>query len=1108
MSSVTKRIRKIDLRKHALMRPGMWIGGVKPTSVETRVLEKSLGAEENKFVTKKLKYSFGLVQIISEIICNAFDQCYNGSHTVEINIDGEKISVTNIGSGIDIANTVDGDFAPEIIFLHERTSSNYFEENDEEFNPEEFTSGTNGYGSKLTRIFSDVFEVTTVDKARKLKYHQVFDSFGKVGDAEISPSSELGMTNVTFVPTYKIFELEKLDSDNLQVVERKIFDMAFFFRGKAKCIYNGKIVPPISEEEYAKLFGVENIVTIRQKKWIVSVGIAPQAGFAVSFVNGIMTTSGGTHVRHVLKTIKDAVSKKLGLTKNDKTKIDKIPKCLAIFVETLMNKKIFSSQIKEELTTPPKDFDEKFQFGTVDELLGMGLAELLEVKKRNISSAELKKIDKLNDAEWAGKNPDKAWLILTEGDSATTSVLAGRSAVRDGTKSIAVYSMRGKITNAMKIEKIDDTEIIITTLAKIIGLNTGKLRYHKIIIMTDADYDGSHIKGLIMAAVHMVEPALLRRPGFICCFQTPAVKVFRGNKIVQQFFSVKEFQAWQNSNPNMTGLKIKYYKGLGTNMRNEMVEYFKKLPEHLVEYVFTENTEKMIEMAFGKDSDPRKEWVQRTRLCSDFDIPVFTERGVRKLTYDDFINTELIQFSIASNVRAIPKLMDGLKPVQRKVLYTILKRNVQKEVKLVILAGWIMADTYYHQGDVSLHKTIIKMAQNFAGSNNINLLFPGGAFGSRKMGGKDSASPRYIETRMNELTRLIFREEDDPILTYAIEDGHEAEPNFYLPIIPIALINGCRGMGTGFNTFIPQFNPNEIIDTILDVNDLVMANSVEERVEGEYKDLFPDEKIFTFFLNRPLFPWYRNFRGKIKREANEYATYGTVRKVVGCENLATVTELPVQMWTDTFDQFLREKQINYTNRSTDVRVEFEVDVSSFDKKFIHKELGLRKTLSTSNMRLFDADGKLKYYLIQEQILWDWWRSREPFYVERKRWWIEYYAAEIDSLRLKYDFIMSVIENKLAVSKVAAEIVLSNMAKMFPAKNYPNIKNIVEERKKLFAETKIKAQTKEKLMKLEREIQNIRDKKSVLEKKHHLEIWNDELCELKEKYKIWETENCT
>ena len=95
----------------------------------------------------------------------------------------------------------------------------------------------------------------------------------------------------------------------------------------------------------------------------------------------------------------------------------------------------------------------------------------------------------------------------------------------------------------------------------------------------------------------------------------------------------------------------------------------------------------------------------------------------------------------------------------------MLKNNITKDSKVAQLSGSVSELSRYHHGEQSLNGTIVNMAQNFVGSNNINLLEPNGQFGTRLQGGDDSASERYIFTQLNPLTRYIFPEADDSVLT-------------------------------------------------------------------------------------------------------------------------------------------------------------------------------------------------------------------------------------------------------------------------------------------------------------------------------------------------------
>ena len=106
------------------------------------------------------------------------------------------------------------------------------------------------------------------------------------------------------------------------------------------------------------------------------------------------------------------------------------------------------------------------------------------------------------------------------------------------------------------------------------------------------------------------------------------------------------------------------------------------------------------------------------------------------------------------------------------------------------------------------------MAQDFVGSNNLYILMPNGSFGSRAVGGKDSSAPACIFTELNTLTKKIFNPADEPLLNYLADDEATVEPEWYLPILPMILVNGAEGIGTGWSTNIPGFNPVDIVNNI------------------------------------------------------------------------------------------------------------------------------------------------------------------------------------------------------------------------------------------------------------------------------------------------------
>ncbi len=502
-------------------------------------------------------------------------------------------------------------------------------------------------------------------------------------------------------------------------------------------------------------------------------------------------------------------------------------------------------------------------------------------------------------------------LILTEGDSAVPLVLAGLEVI--GRDRYGVFPLRGKLLNVREAthkQIMENAEI--NNIIKIVGLQFKKvyetaedlksLRYGKLMIMTDQDEDGSHIKGLLINFIHHFWPSLLKL-NFLEEFITPIVKVTKkSNKnMVKAFYSLPEFQEWKAATPNYHTWDVKYYKGkwslldgairvinafftvlgLGTSTSAEGKEYFADLARHRIVFRYGgADDDHHVKLAFSKKMiEERKEWLtgdmEERKRRRELGLPELYLYGkdTRAVTYQDFVNQELVLFSNMDNERSIPSLVDGLKPSQRKVIFTCFKRNDKKEVKVAQLAALVAKESAYHHGEECLQATIVNMAQDFVGSNNINLLKPNGQFGTRLTGGKDAASARYIFTMLSPLARKIFPAKDDPLMKYLYDDNLRIEPEYYVPIIPMVLVNGAEGIGTGWSTKIPNYDPR------------VLAENVKRRLRGE--ELLPLE------------PWYKGFKGTFTQvEPNEYVVSGEA--VMRSSTSFDITELPIHTWTQPY----------------------------------------------------------------------------------------------------------------------------------------------------------------------------------------------------------------
>ncbi|AQK54493.1 DNA topoisomerase 2 [Zea mays] len=845
--------------EHILLRPDTYIGSVEKHTQTLWVYED--GAMVNRSVT----YVPGLYKIFDEILVNAADNKQRDPKMdalrVEIDVDGCSISVYNNGDGIPVeVHQEEGVYVPEMIFGHLLTSSNY---ND---NEKKTTGGRNGYGAKLTNIFSTEFVIETADGRRQKKYKQVFsENMGKKSEPQITKCKQgENWTRVTFKPDLAKFNMIHLEDDVVALMRKRVVDMAGTLGKTVKVELDGHRVPIKSFCDYVDLYmksancdRPDNFKKIYEQvndRWEVCVSQSEGQFQQVSFVNRIATIRGGTHVDYVTNQIATHVmafvNKK---NKNANMKLHNVKSHLWVFVNALIDNPAFDSQTKETLTTRQGSFGSKCELSSdflkkvekssvIDNVLSWADFKLSkELKKTDGSKkSRISGIPKLEDAnEAGGKDSHKCTLILTEGDSAKALAMSGIAVV--GRDYYGVFPLRGKLLNVREANHkqiMDNAEI--QNIKQILGLQHGKqydstkgLRYGHLMIMTDQDHDGSHIKGLLINFIHSFWPSLLKVPSFLVEFITPIIKATRG-QTTKSFYTLPEYEEWRNNlGASASSWTIKYYKGLGTSTAKEGRKYFEDITEHKKDFLWVDDQDgNHIELAFSKKRiADRKQWL------TNFQPGTYIDQRDKHVKYSDFINKELILFSMADLQRSIPSMVDGLKPGQRKILFCSFKRNFVKEAKVAQFSGYVSEHSAYHHGEQSLAGTIIGMAQNFVGSNNINLMYPSGQFGTRAQGGKDAASPRYIFTKLSHITRSIFPKDDDILLNYLNEDGQSIEPTWYMPILPMVLVNGSEGIGTGWSTYIPNYNPRDIL-----------AN-LRRLLNGE--------------STVPMHPWYRGFKVSI-----------------------------------------------------------------------------------------------------------------------------------------------------------------------------------------------------------------------------------------------------
>jgi DNA topoisomerase-2 len=538
-------------------------------------------------------------------------------------------------------------------------------------------------------------------------------------------------------------------------------------------------------------------------------------------------------------------------------------------------------------------------------------------------------------------------------------------------------------------------------------------------VMADQDLDGAHIKGLLMNLFHTEWPTLMKI-GFICSLATPLLKATKRNETLS-FYSAPEFEIWRESlGDEIKGWKLKYYKGLGTSTPAEAREWFEHL--HEIKYKWDDATDESVSLAFSKKrSDDRKTWL------GTYDPKRMATPGPDgSLGFSRFIHDELIHFSNADNLRSLPHLMDGLKPSQRKILFGCLKRGLKQEIRVAQLAGYVSEHAAYHHGEASLNSTIVGMAQTFVGSNNINLLVPIGQFGSRLLGGKDSASPRYIHTHLEAIVEKIFRKEDSGILNHTEDDGLIVEPDTYYPVVPLLAINGCVGIGTGFSTDIPPHHPLSIVKMLRD------------RLNGTTLSL----------KGHTMQPWWFGFRGQVVSVNEDTWITKGLYTFDDTKRSVTITELPVGTWTKDYKVYLDElasgdkagvgddgkpilKSFDdlYDDDSVNFVLYFEPDYYEdikADRAEFEKRFKLTTSWRLSNMTCFDEQMRIVKYSTVGDMVEAYFTPRLVAYEKRRQ--LEMARLEREALEAdaKARFLKAILDGSLELRGASDEEIVGGM----------------------------------------------------------------------------------
>jgi DNA topoisomerase-2 len=1123
-------------REHILHRPETYVGAF----LFRQSKDPIYVVKEGKIVKAKPSFNPAFERTVIEVGSNAVDNLWRSSQAgkkctairLEIREDG-SISCWNDGMTIPVLKSnIPGHqdkYGPTIVFGVLMSSTNYNDAEDRR------TSGRNGYGAKLTNIFSKWFLVETQDEKNGLLFSQKWsDNMSIVEVPSIVKKKGTGFTKVTWMPDYTRFGMkEGLNEDAKSVILKYFYDVAV--NSSVPLFVNGSQIPIRNLSDYAKMYQIipENeflYLETKDSKVVVTAGTN-----RISFVNGIPSPEGGVHVEAWEKVVgkliasringkesekKSAKSEKKSEEKEIRLAPKDVYKHFSFFISCSLPNPNFTGQDKRKLVSPAPlgvelkkvQVDKIMTWPIVGKIREILLAKLNRATKVPNKGKRID-VPKLTDANFAGSDRSmECTLIFCEGDSAKSTIVTGiekgidESAGRDY---FGIMPVQGKLKN---IREMDPEKMLknkfVTILKQTLGADVGvdytqdinfmKLRYGKVMIIADADSDGYHIEGLFYNVFNVLFPSLMaRNPPFITAMRSPIVRVTLKNKEEKEFYKLADFHEFKTQHGSKIAKNgVEYFKGLATFSNKEVMGWF---GNRILHYLKDERTDQSLAMIFeqkGGASDGRKDWLLNYNP-EDFLILESNQSNHIMTTYSAFIDTEFVNYSIDSCRRAIPNVIDGLKESQRKILYTCVKEGLihtKRKINLERLSGLVKADSEYHHGGKCLDATIVGMSHDFPGSNNIPFLAAQGQLGTRLSGGKDAGAGRYVATQLREIAGYIFREEDTPILkNLKGENLASIEPEFYVPVIPMVLINGATGIGTGWSCDVPCFNPLDVVKALK----LIIQ---EEKVIEEPK---VNEPFFSILPE--LHPWYQGFTGRIEKvKEGTYLSFGVLNTL--SQNMKEITELPIGEWTNPFEEKLKklraEEMIDdYSTYCNQAKVHFVIRENPDKMLCDHKNLKLVSHISSRNMVCYDKNEKLRKFTSVDEILYYFASVRIEAYQRRKEHIIESLKQELYRLIPKRRFVEEVIEGKLVVYRRRKDEIISSLKQG----EYPLIKESYD----YLLNISISSFTSEMIDKLDKEIEAVKAKLEIAEKTSIQQTWLKELDEFEVCYrkylKEWEAE---
>lgn len=499
------------------------------------------------------------------------------------------------------------------------------------------------------------------------------------------------------------------------------------------------------------------------------------------------------------------------------------------------------------------------------------------------------------------------------------------------------------------------------------------------------------ICSLILNFFNVFFPKLLERK-VINIFSTPLIRAYptKKNKYIEEFYNIDDYNEWLEK-INTNDYKINYIKGLAGHSNMEIKYMFKDFHKNIYKFELDQKATDYFEIYFGNDADKRKVILAGQEEYKEDDYREKYKNKIISCSYQ--LNTNTKEFQLDNIQRKMPHIIDGLNPARRKVLAGAIKKFKQSNstIKVFQLGGYIAEHMMYHHGSDSLNKTIINMAQNFAGSRNIPLLLPIGQFGSRYKGGDDAGSARYINTKLNKsVVELLYPIIDNDLLEYNIIDGELAEPKYFIPILPTVLLEDVALPSTGWKIEVYARDIEQVI------------NNVKNLINDESSKI----SKMKYFKNK--------FKGKEVKNKNTNMLIGLYEIPKNSKDTIIINELPPKVWNEKYIDSLEKKDFidEVLDESTidDVRIIVNFKKGELNKLIAeypdHKnnseyldaiEYNLNLYIKLSHhINFYQINNAVKEYKNYETVIMDWFYIRKDCYIKR---------INRELILLKYKIIM-------------------------------------------------------------------------------------------------------